>query len=124
MALRRQCATMQVFDRLLETVPTLRQRIVAIERGLLRSIESGQAMRTQRRLSTIPTVVHVVYKTASQNISDTQVKSQVSVLNKDFRAKNADKSKVPPVWKGMVADANIQFALATKDPSGKATTGI
>ena len=124
MALRRQCGTMQVFHRLLETVPDLRRRVEALERGLLRSIESGQAMRMQRRLVTIPTVVHVVYKTAAQNISDAQVKSQITVLNKDFRAKNADKSKVPSVWKGMVADANIQFALATKDPSGKVTNGI
>jgi hypothetical protein len=124
MALRRQCATMQVFDRLLETVPDLREKVVAIERRLLRSIETGQAMRMQRRLITIPTVVHVVYKSASQNISDAQIKSQISVLNKDFRAKNADKTKVPSVWKGMVADANIQFALAKKDPSGKATSGI
>jgi Pregnancy-associated plasma protein-A len=31
---------------------------------------------------------------------------------------------VPQVWKSLVADANVQFALAKKDPKGKATTGI
>jgi hypothetical protein len=52
------------------------------------------------------------------------VKSQIAVLNKDFRATNADKSKVPGVWKGFVADAKLKFALAKKDPDGTATTGI
>jgi hypothetical protein len=31
---------------------------------------------------------------------------------------------VPQVWKSLVADANVQFTLAKKDPKGKATTGI
>jgi len=44
---------------------------------------------------TIPVVVHVVYKTPAENISTAQIKSQIKVLNKDYRAKNADKSKVP-----------------------------
>jgi len=73
---------------------------------------------------TIQVVVHVVYKTAAENISVAQIKSQIKVLNKDYRAKNADKSKVPPVWKGLVADVSILFALASKDPKGKPTTGI
>ena len=33
------------------------------------------------------------------------------MLNKDYRAKNADKSKVPAVWKDLVADARIEFHL-------------
>jgi hypothetical protein len=77
-----------------------------------------------RKLITIPTVVHVVYKKTAENISDAQVKSQIAVLNKDFRATNADKSKVPSVWKGFVADAKLKFALAKKDPDGAATNGI
>jgi hypothetical protein len=72
----------------------------------------------------IPVVVHVVFNTAAENISDAQVKSQIAVLNKDFRATNTDKSKVPAVWKGLVTDAGIEFALATKDPKGNPSTGI
>src|SRR5258708_29257522 len=72
----------------------------------------------------IPVVVHVVFNTAAENSSDAQVKSQIAVLNKDFRAKNTDKSKVPSVWKGLVTDAGVEFALAAKDPKGNPTTGI
>src|SRR6185503_20345290 len=39
---------------------------------------------------TIPVVVHVVYNTAEQNISDAQVQSQIDVLNEDFSATNND----------------------------------
>jgi hypothetical protein len=77
-----------------------------------------------RKLIKIPVVVHVVHRTDRENISDAQVNSQIAVLNKDFRAKNSDTSKVPKAWKSLVADANIEFVLAKKDPKGKKTSGI
>jgi hypothetical protein len=82
--------------------------------------------RVTRRTSIvrIPVVVHVVYSSIQENISDAQIKSQMRVLNKDFRATNRDISKVPAPFKGLVADPMIEFKLATKDPSGSATNGI
>jgi hypothetical protein len=121
---RRQCATMVVDAQLAEAFPSYRRNQDNIEQGIRRSIGTGQALRALRKLLTIDVVVHVVYKLPAENISDTQVKSQIAVLNKDFRATNPDKSKVPPVWKGLVGDSNLKFQLAKKDPSGKATTGI
>ena len=76
-----------------------------------------------RRLITIPVVVHVVYKTQSENISDAQVKSQIAALNKDYAQKN-EQTSVPTAWTGLAGNPNVQFALAKKDPNGKATTGI
>jgi hypothetical protein len=73
---------------------------------------------------TIPMVVHVVYNSAAENITVAQITSQISVLNRDYRATNPDKSKAPAVFAGLVADARVQFALATKDPKGKKTSGI
>jgi len=73
---------------------------------------------------TIPVVVHVVYNNASENISVAQVDSQIKALNRDYQAKNTDKSKVPVVWNGLVADVKIKFELATKDPKGNSTDGI
>ncbi|WP_337288908.1 zinc metalloprotease [Candidatus Methylomirabilis sp.] len=60
---------------------------------------------------TVKTIVHVVYKTDAQNISNTQIKSQIAVLNRDFRATNPDKVNVPAPWKGIVADSRVQFKL-------------
>jgi uncharacterized protein YoxC len=75
-------------------------------------------------LLTIPIVVHVVYSSAKQNISDEQIQSQIQVLNLDYSAQNEDISNVPEPFKPFIGDARIQFALATKDPAGNATTGI
>jgi hypothetical protein len=67
-----------------------------------------------------------VYNLAApaEKISVAQVKSQIAVLNRDFRATNRDKNKTPAVFRGLVANPMIQFALATKDPAGSPTTGI
>jgi hypothetical protein len=83
-----------------------------------------ESFAAQAAPTIIPVVVHVVFNSAAGNISASQIKSQISVLNRDFRATNTDKSKVPAVWKGLVADARVQFVLASKDPNGQPTDGI
>ena len=121
---RRQCGTQQVHERLCEEYPTFRERQNTIEQGIRRSIERGIARRVARQLIKIPVVVHVVYRTAAENISDRQVKSQIDALNRDYGQKNTDQTLIPEPWKGLAANPNIQFALAKKDPNGKTTTGI
>jgi hypothetical protein len=121
---RRQCGTQQVHERLAETYAPYRQRQNSIEQQIRRSIDSGVAQRVMRQLITIQVVVHVIYKSDAENISDAQVKSQIDALNRDYAQKNADQSTIPAPWKGLASNPNIQFALAKKDPSGKATTGI
>lgn len=75
-------------------------------------------------ISVIPIVVHLVYNTTAQNLSDAQIRSQISVLNADFRMKNADTLSIShPFWT-TTADAGIEFCLATTDPNGNPTTGI
>ncbi|MFN2617878.1 MAG: zinc metalloprotease [Thermoleophilaceae bacterium] len=121
---RRTCAHMIVHELLVETQPGYRARRLEVEDETRRLMAGGQAMRTAERLITIPVVVHVVHRTDEENISDTQVKSQIEALNRDFRAKNTDKRKLPGAWKSLATDTKIQFALATKDPTGKRTSGI
>jgi hypothetical protein len=123
-AKRRQCGSMEAHERLSELYSSFRTNQNRIESFTARSITSGLAARVARQLISIPVVVHVVSKKAEEDISDSQIKSQIAVLNKDFRATNTDATTTPSVWSGLVADANILFALATKDPKGKATTGI
>ncbi|MBX3427561.1 MAG: zinc metalloprotease [Pirellulales bacterium] len=119
---RRMCGTMQVHQWLLESHPGFRKEQVEIESAMRSRLMAPMAARTSPYKITV--VVHVVFRSAAENISDAQIKSQIDVLNKDFRAKNSDRSKTPPVWKGLTSDAMVEFSLATKDPSGKATTGI
>jgi hypothetical protein len=121
---RRQCGAMQTYERLLETQLSFRQNQERAEQFTARAVLSGVAERVTRKLITIPTVVHVVYKRNRENITKEQIKSQIEVLNRDFQATNADRNKVPDAWKGLVGNAKIQFALADRDPDGNPTEGI
>jgi hypothetical protein len=122
-AMLRTCGTMQVHERLLRTVPGYREARNASETHAWRSaLLPGVIARTG--YTKIPVVVHVVYETNDQNISDEQVKSQIDVLNADYRQKNADSGLVPSVFQLVMADARIEFSLATTDPGGNPTNGI
>lgn len=78
-----------------------------------------------RVLVTIPVVVHVVWRTPDENISDEQIVSQIEVLNQDFRKMNADSEQVTyPPFRSVRADVEIEFQLATVDPFGNVTNGI
>ncbi|WP_273446089.1 M43 family zinc metalloprotease [Neolewinella agarilytica] len=60
---------------------------------------------------TIPVIVHVVWNTNAQNISDAQINSQITVLNDDFRRLNADRNNTPSDFSGVAADTEIEFCL-------------
>lgn len=120
---RRSCGCMQTHFGLLDRYPNFRKRQAEIEHFTAFCRQVGDAA-LREGITKIPVVVHVVYRATSENISDAQVKSQITALNEEYRAKNADVSKVPAPFKPFVADARISFALAKQDPDGKATTGI
>ncbi len=83
-----------------------------------------QLVYTQDPVITIPVVVHVVWNTTAENISDAQINSQINVLNQDFRRLNSDISNAPVAFKGFAADTRYQFCLAQQDPNGLPTNGI
>lgn len=60
---------------------------------------------------TIPVVVHVLYNTADQNISDAQVQSQIDVLNEDFSATNNDYNNYDAGYGSVKGDMDINFCL-------------
>lgn len=119
----RMCGAMEVHHHLLETYAPFRKAQADLE----------QSTRTRRMLArpfrvagptNIPIVVHVVWNSDADNISDAQVQSQIVALNRDYSAGNADRAQTPPCWNGLVTDTGIQFHLAKTDPSGAPTTGI
>lgn len=119
----RTCGTMDLHHELLSQSDKYARKRDEIEL-MTNEFISGVRLQTQREIVKIPVVVHVVWNTEEQNISDAQIQSQIDVLNRDFRATNKDKTKVPSPWKDLVADARIEFHLAKKDPDGNPTTGI
>ncbi len=118
----RNCATMEYLGQQIQKNPERKLRLQYIDRQAERVI--GQNQRLVASTITIPVVVHIVYKSGAENISDAQVQSQIDVLNEDFRRLNADASNTPSDFLGVAADSELEFCLATVDPNGNSTTGI
>ena len=123
---QRACGTMPVHHRLLRTNPEYMRARVASENYHHESLQRRALGLAQGRVgvTTIPVVVHVVFNTAAQNISDAQIQSQIAVLNRDYRLKNSDVPSIPPPFKPLATDARIEFTLAATDPNGNPTNGI
>jgi hypothetical protein len=117
---QRNCSAMEVLEQQLAASPERAKALKAVEHHTSHFIASQQQALSSSTLITIPVVVHVVYNSSSQNISDAQIRSQIQVLTEDFRRKNADADSR---W-SQAADMLIAFRLATVDPSGNATKGI
>lgn len=101
-----------------------RQRMDAINQQTISYRSSASTSRSSGQIITIPVVVHVVYNTTAENVSNAQIQSQITVLNEDFRFLNADKSNIPTLFSSLAADLELEFVLASVDPNGNFTTGI
>ena len=118
---RRQCGAMAAHFRLLEMDPGFRSRQSRLEQATQRRAHAPERRRDAIR---IPIVVHVVWRSAPENLSLRQLRSQITVLNRDFRARAPDRKQVPTVWQGLVDDTGIEFELASRDPAGRPSDGI
>ena len=85
---RRMCGAMQVHQWLLESEPDFRMNMVELERNI------RNRLRTAMEECSIPyqisVVVHVVYQMASQNISKSQITSQIRVLRSKILVQHLD----------------------------------
>lgn len=120
----RTCGTMAVHERLLKEDPSYAKNRKIIEAFTQRYVRRYLRAGLRTGVVHIPVVVHVVYNTAAQNISDAQIQSQIDVLNADYRRLNADAGLVPAVFQPVAADARIEFGLAVRDPNCQQTSGI
>ena len=119
-----RCSTVEYVERLKAENPNYLKN-KQIDQILLDQLDADQVhSRAANVVYTIPVVVHVVYKTTAQNISDAQILSQIEVLNEDFSRRNADSTNTPSFWTGIAGTSNFQFCLAKEDPSGNPTSGI
>ncbi len=122
------CQSKTLMQQNLRQQPFLMQKRTNFLRKSKRWI-ADQANATEQKLAkvihNIPTVVHVVYANAIQNISDAQIQSQIQVLNEDFSLSNPDFGLVvPAVFQSSAADIEFNFCLAQIDPDGNTSTGI
>jgi len=122
---QRQCANTIYIDQQRVIDPSLASKLTDVENFLYRQKNSARENgQVAPGVIIIPVVVHVLYKTAAQNIPDEQIKTQMETLNRDFRRKNPDTTKTPDRFKALAADVQMEFQLATSDPQGRPTTGV
>ena len=134
---QRNCASHEVLQEQMKTDPLFAIKLIEKEKKYNDYIRQNRGPFAQRQATiSIPVVVHVVYNTAEQNISDEQVQSQIDVLNEDFTATNKDYHKYDAGYTAVKGDADIQFCLVqvihqatnkksfgTSDQMKKAKTG-
>src|ERR1051326_1858747 len=101
------CGTMEIFERLLESDPTYRQRRIELEFFTRRHLARIAGSGLRSAIFVIPVVIHVVHRTAAENISAVQIQSQIDVLNQDYRKLNTDFTSAPPIFQPVPADARI-----------------
>ena len=122
---QRICGSEAYKRQLLQSNPSIQNSFDAVELQIAKATKKFAARDTTlNEVINIPVVIHVIYKTTAQNISDDQIRSQLTALNNDFANLNQDKSKRPGVFNAVASDVKIKFCLAQVDPQGNKTTGI
>jgi len=101
---QRNCGTQEYLKNTLNSYPELQGRY-----GIIQSQEETNKLNV---VITIPVVVHILYKTANENISDFQINSQVRTLNEDFKGTNRDAAYTPAAFqKYKAGDCKIEFRI-------------
>ena len=116
---QQRCGTTDYINHLKENNPELINQRLLFEKE-----NDAWSPNNLESIITIPTVVHIVWRTNSQNLSTQQIESQIDVLNQDFRRLNIDSVNTPNAFNLVAADCGIEFCLATTDPLGNPTNGI
>ncbi|MGV9012157.1 MAG: M43 family zinc metalloprotease [Flavobacteriales bacterium] len=120
---QRTCGSMEYLQEQIAADPARGAALQqADEQAVQYALDHGHG--EERSLVIIPVVVHVVWNSSTQNVSDARVMAQIDQLNLDYARANSDVGNTPGAFTGLAANTDIQFCLAQRDPSGNATTGI
>jgi hypothetical protein len=78
----------------------------------------------EKTIVKLQTVVHVLHHDSLPDLNDEIVGEAIQKVTEDFRRLNQDTVNTPDAFKPVAADTEIEFELATIDPSGGPTNGI
>ena len=119
-----KCSTVKHRDYLKANNALYDQQIIEDQNLLQQQLLNSSNTSDPNTIYIIPVVVHVLYFTNGQNISDAQIRSQIDVLNEDFGRTNADTTNTPQPFDSLASSTSFQFCLANRDPNGATTNGI
>ncbi len=127
-----RCATV-IYNQQLNNASSHPERLQVFEKWMkekrtARASEPSLLGLKEETVYVIPVVVHIIHNGEvvgeGVNIPESQVLSQIEVLNEDYRRLNFDTVNTPEMFKPVAADTRIEFRLATRDPDGAPTNGI
>ena len=121
---QQKCSSSSYQQEELRRNPSLIKTINSLEVFAAQSVENAIASRTSEIIIKIPVVVHILYRTPTEKVTDAQVNSQIDALNKYFRRRNSDTANTPAYFRQFAADCEIEFQLASSDSRSRSTTGI
>jgi PKD repeat protein len=125
-----KCYSTEVINKRRAQNPAFDEAVKREDQRFIKLIQSGQLMQNAnhgtRAVKTIPVVVHVIWNTAAENVTDASIQQMMATLNQDFSNQNPtlNTSAVRASFKALSKDAEIQFCLASRTPAGASTTGI
>ncbi|HWY39123.1 MAG TPA: M43 family zinc metalloprotease [Bacteroidia bacterium] len=121
---KRVCGTLLHEQYLNQQDPGREQRRAEFEQAIQEYLNKTLASKTSQTTIQIPLVVHMVYSSTSDSVSDAQIFSQIQILNDDYTRNNADKVNTPSTFTSVASAPMVQYCWATRDPSGNPTNGI
>ena len=118
---KKRCYFEEHLKKLKESDPMLESQMQALETSVQEQIKNNQQqLENSRATITIPVVMHIITNTG--DISDARVQEQMDVLNQNYGGLNTH--PMSPFDDNLKANTGVQFCLAKRDQTGKATTGI
>lgn len=115
------CGTMEYLKKQIQENPNIEILMRQYEEQTQKMMKDAPGLQSNGTV-TIPVVVHILYNTEDQNISDERVFQQIQQLNEDFAGMNPNPmGEFSPLLK---VNTGIQFCLAQTAPDGSPTNGI
>ena len=117
------CGQWQMTEAFFEAHPELRGQAERDAERLEQETAEFQDFNRDE-LIIIPVVFHVIHYNGPENISEEQVHSAITVMNRDFRKLNEDVTDVIDEFADIANDVEVEFRLAQRDPDGNCHIGI
>ncbi|MBT6746580.1 MAG: T9SS type A sorting domain-containing protein [Flavobacteriales bacterium] len=119
-----KCGTQHILEFYESQTPGYKQAVDETYKAIINRAKN--ITRAADELYRIPLVIHVVYNEnkLEQNLHDSVILNQISILNADFQRLNADTINMRSIFAPIAGAPMIKFELASTDPNGNSTTGI
>ena len=106
----RNCASQDILEHELKKNPELAMNIDKINEFTRIALLNSDLKKIDKLIQ-IPIVINILYRTSAENISLSQIQSQIDALNQDFNGINSEFNQVPGIFAGVKANVGITFVL-------------